>query len=165
VTLIIRNVIEDDWDQVKMIYLEGIATGNATFQTEAPPKDQWFNNHVLECSFVCILDNTLVGWAAISKVSTRSVYSGVAEVSVYISQSVRGKGIGYSLLHKLIEFSELNGFWTLQAGIFPENEASLKLHYKNGFREVGRRVRLGKMNDVWRDVILLERRSEIIGRE
>jgi phosphinothricin acetyltransferase len=158
-SLLSRRTIDEDWDQIKSIYLEGISTGNATFQKEAPPKEQWFSGHVSECSIVCIKEDNIVGWAALSKISSRAVYSGVAEVSIYIKQSERGKGIGDFLMKELIEVSENNGFWTLQAGIFPENIPSLKLHFKHGFREVGRREKIWKMNDKWRDVMFLERRS------
>lgn len=159
----IRLFTEADWEEVKAIYLEGIQTGNATFQSEAPSKDQWFEGHVNECNVGYFQDNKMLGWATLSKVSSRCVYSGVAEVSIYIKQSERGRGIGDILLKSLIEKSESQGFWTLQAGIFPENIASIRLHMKNGFREVGRREKLGKMNDIWRDVILLERRSKVSG--
>lgn len=160
----IRQFTHDEWDYVKAIYLEGIQTGNATFQTEAPSKEQWFEGHINECNVGYFQDNKMLGWAALSNVSSRCVYSGVAEVSIYIKQTERGKGIGDILLRSLIEKSESQGFWTLQAGIFPENIASLKLHLNNGFREVGRREKLGKMKGIWRDVILLERRSNVIGQ-
>ncbi|WP_240422139.1 GNAT family N-acetyltransferase [Paenibacillus periandrae] len=161
-TLLSRKIIEEDWDQIKSIYLEGISTGNATFQTEAPPKEQWFSGHVSECSIVCTRENIILGWAALSRISARAVYSGVAEVSIYIRQAERGNGVGDFLMKELVELSEMNGFWTLQAGIFPENIPSLKLHYKHGFREVGRREKIGKMNELWRDVMFLERRSSKI---
>ncbi|MBT2739961.1 GNAT family N-acetyltransferase [Bacillus sp. ISL-77] len=154
---------QDDWGQVREIYLEGIATGNATFQKEAPSWEEWDSGHVKECRLVALLEDKVLGWAALTPVSGRCVYSGVAEVSIYVSQSNNGKGIGSRLLNSLIEQSEQNGFWTLQSGIFPENVASLKLHSKHGFREVGRRERIGKMDGVWRDTILLERRSNIVG--
>jgi phosphinothricin acetyltransferase len=153
-----------DWDEVKAIYLEGIQTGNATFQTEAPSKEEWFGEHINECNLGYFQDGKLLGWAALSNVSSRCVYSGVAEVSIYVRQSERGRGIGNSLLESLIEKSESIGIWTLQAGIFPENKASIELHIKNGFRVVGRREKLGKMNDMWRDVMLLERRSQTAGQ-
>lgn len=156
-------ITEADWEEIRAIYLEGIQTGNATFQTNAPSKEQWFEGHVQECSVGYFQDKKILGWATLSKVSSGCVYSGVAEVSIYVKQSERGTGIGDLLLKSLIERSESQGFWTLQAGIFPENIASIKLHMKNGFREVGRREKLGKMNDLWRDVILLERRSKVTG--
>lgn len=159
----IDKMLSIDWDQVKEIYLEGIATGNATFQKEAPSWEEWDNGHILDCRIVARSNGKVLGWAALSPVSSRCVYSGVAEVSVYVSQNNEGKGIGSLLLKSLIEISEQKGFWTLQSGIFPENVSSLKLHYKSGFREVGRRERIGKMDGVWRDTILLERRSNEVG--
>jgi L-amino acid N-acyltransferase YncA len=160
----IRQLTHDDWEEVKAIYLEGICTGNATFQTEAPLKEQWFERHVEEGSIGCFLGSLMLGWAALSRVSTRPVYSGVAEVSIYMKHSERGKGIGDFLLKKLIEISETHGFWTLQAGILPENTPSIRLHLNNGFREVGKREKIGKMKDKWRDVILMERRSKVTGQ-
>lgn len=156
-------MLPEDWEQVREVYLEGIATGNATFQKEAPAWKDWDNNHMLECRIVARLEGKVLGWAALSPVSSRCVYAGVAEVSVYVSHISKGKGIGCLLLESLIEKSEENGLWTLQSGIFPENVSSLKIHYKNDFREVGRRERIGKMDGVWRDTILLERRSKNVG--
>ncbi len=161
----IRLVLDQDWEAIKSIYEEGIQTGNATFQLEAPTKENWYNSHVQDCSIVCIEDDSVVGWASLSMVSSRSVYSGVAEISVYVKHSVRGQGVGSVLIDELIKRSEDKGFWTLQAGIFPENEASIRLHLKHGFHEVGRRARLGKLKEKWRDVLLLERRSKIVGIE
>jgi L-amino acid N-acyltransferase YncA len=161
--ILINKMLPDDWEQVREIYLEGIATGNATYQKEAPSWETWDNGHILECRIVARLDGKVLGWAALSPVSSRCVYSGVAEVSIYVSQSSKGKGIGSKLLKTLIEISEQNGYWTLQSGIFPENVSSLKLHIKSGFRKVGRRERIGKMDGAWRDTILLERRSNIVG--
>jgi L-amino acid N-acyltransferase YncA len=161
----IRIVLDQDWEAIKSIYEEGIQTGNATFQLEAPTKENWFNSHVLDCSIVCVEDEAVIGWASLSLVSSRCVYSGVAEVSIYVKQNVRGTGVGSALLTELIKTSEDKGFWTLQAGIFPENEASIHLHVKHGFQEVGRRIRLGKLNETWRDVLLLERRSEVVGTD
>lgn len=160
--ILIDEMYREDWEQVREIYLEGIATGNATFQKEAPSWEDWDNGHIKECRIVARLDNKVLGWASLSPVSSRCIYAGVAEVSVYVSQNSRGKGIGSKLLNSLIELSEQNGYWTLESGIFPENIASLKLHIKSGFREVGRRERIGKMDGVWRDTILLERRSNVI---
>ncbi|GAE37637.1 GNAT family N-acetyltransferase [Halalkalibacter akibai] len=162
-TVHIDNLLPEDWEQVREIYLEGIATGNATFQNEVPSWEEWNNSHTLESRIAARLEDSVLGWAALSPVSSRCVYAGVAEVSVYVRQISTGKGIGNLLLKTLIQKSEENGFWMLQSGIFPENIASLKVHYKNGFREVGRRERIGKMNGVWRDTILLERRSKIVG--
>ena len=153
----------EDWEEVREIYLDGIATGHATFQKHAPAWGEWDNSHNAECRIVARSGGEVVGWAALSPVSSRCVYAGVGEVSVYVSQKHKGKGIGSLLLKSLIDISEQNGFWTLQSGIFPENEGSLAIHKKHGFREVGRRERIGKMDGVWRDTILLERRSKIAG--
>jgi L-amino acid N-acyltransferase YncA len=152
-----------DWEQVRSIYQDGIATGNATFETEAPGWDKWNSAHLAEGRFVARAGDSILGWAALSPVSSRCVYAGVAEVSVYVGLRYSGKGIGRALLEALVAWSERNGIWTLQAGIFPENEASLALHKRCGFREVGRRERLGQMKDLWRDVILLERRTKVVG--
>ena len=152
-----------DWAQVKSVYLEGIATGNATFETGVPDWSGWNASHLPSGRLVARNDKSIIGWAALSQISTRPVYSGVAEVSVYVAAAARGSGVGHALLSKLIEESERAGVWTLQAGILPENIASLSLHKRCGFREVGRRDRLGKLNGAWRDVILLERRSQIVG--
>lgn len=152
-----------DWAAVKEIYEDGIATGNATFQQSAPQWEEWDNSHLSHRRIVAKDEDTLVGWAALTPVSGRCVYAGVAEVSVYVSSKARGKGLGKRLLQRLIEESEANNIWTLQAGIFPENVASLTIHEACGFRIVGTRERIGKMNGVWRDTILLERRSKTIG--
>ncbi|MCM2534838.1 GNAT family N-acetyltransferase [Neobacillus pocheonensis] len=156
-------MLVEDWEQVREIYLEGITTGNATFQKEAPSWEEWDNNHNMDCRMVARLEDKILGWAALSPVSSRSVYAGVAEVSIYVSQSSKGRGIGSKLLKVLIESSEQNGYWTLQSGIFPENVPSLNLHKKYEFQEVGRRERIGQMDGMWRDTILLERRSKKIG--
>jgi L-amino acid N-acyltransferase YncA len=159
----IEKMSSGDWEEVREIYLEGIATGHATFQKDAPSWEEWDLGHNEECRIVARLDGDVMGWAALSPVSSRSVYAGVGEVSVYVSQKHIGRGIGSLLLGSLIELSEHNGFWTLQSSIFPENEGSIKLHKNHGFREMGRRERIGKMDGVWRDTILLERRSTIAG--
>jgi phosphinothricin acetyltransferase len=151
------------WLPVKTIYEEGIATGNATFQTAAPEWSEWDAAHVKNSRLVAIENGTVLGWAALTPVSGRCVYAGVAEVSVYIAAAARGKGIGKKLLQALIESSEKNNLWTLQAGIFPENESSIKIHEDCGFRIIGRREKIGQMNGVWRDTVLLERRSIITG--
>jgi phosphinothricin acetyltransferase len=148
-----------DWAEVRAIYVEGIATGDATFETEAPAWERWDATHRPGERFVAREGGAILGWAALSAVSDRCVYGGVAEVSVYVAAAARGKGVGSALLRQLIEASEGASVWTLQAGIFPENRASVGLHERLGFRQVGRRERLGKMNGVWRDVLLLERRS------
>lgn len=154
-----------DWEPVRAIYLEGIATGHATFETTAPSREQWDAAHLPFARLVAHDQKQLVGWAAISPVSQRCVYGGVGEVSVYVAEAARGQGVGRKLLQGLIDESERNGIWTLQAGIFPENTGSLAIHRSCGFREVGRRERIGKMNGVWRDTILLERRSPVVGTE
>ena len=151
------------WEEVARIYVDGIATGNSTFQTVAPTWEEWDSDHIKACRLVAINQSQVLGWAALSPVSGRCVYAGVAEVSVYISESARGKGIGKSLLQSLIAESEENDYWTLQAGIFPENTASIRLHQQAGFRIIGTRERVGKMNGVWRDSLMLERRSKLVG--
>ena len=159
----IEPVQAEDWPVVQVIYREGIATGNATFETRVPTWEAWDKSHIVNFRFVARIDGQIVGWAALSPVSSRTVYSGVAEVSVYVSEAVRGQGAGTALLSALINESEREGFWTLQAGIFPENAASISMHLGCGFRQVGYRERLGQMNGVWRDVLLLERRSKVVG--
>ena len=156
---------DSDWPNVREIYRQGIETGIASFETELPSWKTWNEAHLSHSRFVALSEGEIVGWSAISPVSGRCVYAGVAEVSVYIGTDFRGKGIGKQLLLKLIEASEQAGLWTLEAGIFPENEASIHLHKACGFREVGYRERLGQLNDIWRDVILMERRSAAIGAE
>jgi L-amino acid N-acyltransferase YncA len=153
-----------DWPWVRTVYLEGVATGNATFEHTAPEWEQWDAGHLPTCRLVARVDGRPAGWAALSRVSTRAVYAGVAELGIYVAEAVRGTGIGLALLAALIAESERNGFWTLQAAIFPENRASLALHAKAGFRVVGLRERLGAMNGRWRDVVLMERRSPVAGR-
>jgi len=165
VDMVIEEMRPDDWEQVRAIYIQGIQTGNATFETEAPNWDAWDNSHLNFARLVARSGQSVLGWAALSRVSSRHVYSGVAEVSVYVAVSARGIGAGRMLLIQLIEQAERHGVWTLQAGIFPENAPSITLHKSCGFREVGRRERLGKLNGVWRDVVLLERRSNIAGIE
>ncbi|HKA22583.1 MAG TPA: GNAT family N-acetyltransferase [Blastocatellia bacterium] len=155
----IDKLLEDDWESVRRIYLEGIATGNATFETEAPDWKSWDRTHLETPRLVARRPDEVIGWAALSPVSRRRVYAGVAEVSVYVASEAQGIGVGRRLLMALIEQAEQSGIWTLQAGIFPENEASIALHRSCGFREVGRRERIGKLGDMWRDVILMERRS------
>jgi phosphinothricin acetyltransferase len=162
---VIGQMSPSDWEQVRAIYLEGIATGNATFETEAPSWRAWNSSHLPFARLVARFSDLVAGWAALSLVSQRCVYGGVAEVSVYVSQTHRHEGIGRQLLSALISESERNGIWTLQAGMFPENAGSLALHQRLGFREVGRRERIGKLNGVWRDTILLERRSSLVGIE
>lgn len=153
-----------DWPAVADIYREGIATGHATFNTEAPSWEEWDRSHLAACRLVAVDGHEVLGWAAMIPVSDRCVYSGVAEESVYVSARARGRGVGRLLLEGLIAASEGQGIWTLQAGIFPENTPSIALHERLGFRLVGRRERLGKMaSGQWRDVLMLERRSPTIG--
>jgi L-amino acid N-acyltransferase YncA len=159
----IKAMRSEDWPAVLQIYSEGIATGNATFETETPPWETWDRGHFQDCRLVAVNSEGILGWAALSPVSTRRVYSGVAEVSVYVAAKARGQGVGMLLLQSLVEQSERCGVWTLQAGIFPENVPSVALHKSCGFREVGLRKKLGRRNGVWRDVLLLERRSSRVG--
>ena len=154
----LRTMLPEDWTEVRRIYLEGIASGNSTFQTEAPTWEQWDANHLQTCRLVAVKDDSIVGWAVLAGISARPVYRGVAEVSVYVTPSVHGQGVGSALMQELVAASERHGFWTLQAGIFPENVASLALHASVGFRQVGRREKMGQLHGAWRDVVLLERR-------
>jgi len=148
---------------VKSIYEEGIRSRIATFETEAPPWEEWDSSHLPTCRLVVRAGDTALGWAALSPISGRCVYAGVAEVSVYVGSAHRGRGTGYALLKTLIECSEENGIWTLEAGMFTENDASIKLHRRCGFRQVGRRERIGKLDGAWCDIILMERRSRVAG--
>lgn len=159
----IEPMFPADWPSVREIYLEGIATGNATFEKSAPDWSHWSAVHLECCRLVARDHDRVIGWAALSPVSRRAVYSGVAEVSVYVAGTARGKGVGSALLSALIRSSEEEGIWTLQAGIFPENVASIELHRKAGFRVVGVRERLGAMDGCWRDVVLMDRRSKTVG--
>lgn len=153
------------WHQVRAIYLDGIATGQATFETTAPSWDEWDSNHLAFGRIVAISQpgGEMVGWAALTGVSKRSAYEGVAEVSVYVHEKARGLGVGKTLLARLVRLSEENGIWTLQASVFPENVASVRLHKSCGFRQVGIRRRIGRLKGVWRDTMLLERRSRLTG--
>ena len=161
----IEAITPQHWPNVRAIYVAGIQTGEATFETEPPSWESWDQNHLAFARLIARQGNEIVGWAALSPVSQRKAYSGVAEVSVYVAAKSRGRGIGGALLERLIEDSERNGIWTLQAVVFPENSATLALHRRCGFREVGRRERIGRLNGVWRDTVLLERRSESVGNE
>lgn len=153
-----------DWADVARIYGEGIASGDATFETAVPDWPVWNEGHLPYGRLVARNEaGEIIGWAALSPVSGRCVYGGVAEVSVYVAAAARGQGVGYGLLAALVAASEENGIWTLQAGIFPENEASVAIHRKCGFRVVGRRERLAQQYGRWRDVLLLERRSQVAG--
>jgi L-amino acid N-acyltransferase YncA len=155
-----RDLRPQDWLDVVRIYEEGMLTGNATFETQLPSWEAWDAAHLVEHRLVATLDDEVVGWAALSPYSDRECYRGVAEESIYIAERARGLGLGRRLLGALIASAEAAGIWTLQAGIFPENEASIALHVALGFRVVGVRERLGRSRGVWRDVVLLERRSE-----
>jgi L-amino acid N-acyltransferase YncA len=157
--VIIDRMRASDWAQVRAIYLEGIRSGHSTFETDAPPWETWDEGHLQIARLVMRDGETIHGWAALSPVSKRDVYRGVAEVTVYVSESMQGQGIGRALLDGLIGESEQNGIWTLQASIFPENVASVQLHLRCGFREVGRRERIAMLNGVWRDTLLFERRA------
>jgi L-amino acid N-acyltransferase YncA len=151
-----------DWPAVAAIYAEGIATGDATFETEVPGYAAWDTAHLADHRLVARAGGAVVGWAALSAVSRRAVYRGVAESTIYVAERARGQGIGSGLLRALVEQAECGGIWTLQAGIFPENGASIALHERCGFRIVGTRERLGKLGESWRDVVLMERRSALV---
>jgi phosphinothricin acetyltransferase len=158
----IDDLRPEHWPEVARIYADGIATGEATFETEVPNWERWHGSHLAEHRFVALRDGEVVGWVAVSPVSDRCVYGGVVENSVYVSENARGLGVGRLLLERLIASTERAGVWTIQTGLFPENEASLRLHERVGFEVVGRRKRLGKLHGVWRDVLLLERRSPVV---
>lgn len=159
----VEEMQPSDWEAVRAIYLEGIAGGIATFETDAPSWEKWDAKHLPRFRFVARAAGAVCGWVALSAVSQRAVYAGVAELSIYVAATERRRGVGQALLSAVIASSESGGIWTLQSGVFPENEASIRLHMKNGFREVGRRERIGKRDGVWRDFILLERRSSVAG--
>lgn len=159
----IRDMQPEDWQEVSKIYKEGIVTGMATFEKEVPEYNAWNNAHLDHCRIVATKNNDILGWAALSPVSSRCVYGGVGEVSVYVSQNSRGEGVGSLLMNALISKSELEGFWTLQSGIFPENLSSIELHKKTGFRYIGKRERIGSLDGTWKDNLLFERRSKLIG--
>lgn len=160
---VIDEMEASDWEQVRLIYLEGIATGNSTFETEAPSWEKWDEGHLQFARLVMRDGDRILGWAALSPVSKRSVYGGVAELTLAVGESARGQGIGRALLEALIKEAERNGVWTLQASIFPENVASVHLHLRCGFRQVGRRERIGMLGGLWRDTLLFERRSKSVG--
>jgi phosphinothricin acetyltransferase len=152
-----------DWDEVRTIYVQGIASGQATFETEAPSWEQWDAAHHPFARLVARTGSTVVAWGALSPVSRRRCYAGVAEVSVYVGAESRGQEIGRRLLEALIQESERQGIWTLQGATFAENEASLRLQQACGFRIVGRRERIGQLQGVWRDTVISERRSSVVG--
>jgi len=159
----IRTVRVDDWPTLALIYQQGIDTGQATFETQAPPPAEMAAKYLAAPQLVAQRDGEVVGYALLSAVSGRCVYGGVAEVSLYVGATGRGQGIGGALLGRLITDTETLGFWTLQAGIFPQNTASVALHHRHGFRTVGYREKLARQNGIWRDVLLLERRSTLVG--
>jgi L-amino acid N-acyltransferase YncA len=159
----IEALLPADWDDVRRIYVEGIATGNATFETEPPSWEAWDRGHRPDSRLVARQNGRILGWAALSRVTDRCAYGGVAEVSVYVAEEARGQGLGQRLLEELVRASEEAGVWTLQAGIFPENAASIAIHRRCGFRTIGMREKLGRLHGVWRDVALLERRSRRVG--
>ncbi|HEY2940502.1 MAG TPA: GNAT family N-acetyltransferase [Gaiellaceae bacterium] len=158
----VRDLRPGDWPEVARIYAEGIATRNATFDTEVPSWPDWDAAHLAQHRLVAVQEGRVAGWIALAPVSERCCYEGVAEVSAYVGEEARGQGIGSALLQTLVEGSERAGIWTIQTGVFPENEASLALCRRFGFRVVGTRERLGRLDSVWRDVLLLERRSEVV---
>jgi L-amino acid N-acyltransferase YncA len=159
----IEKLTEKHWPEVKAIYESGVATGNANFSHQVPEWNEWDKTHVKNCRLVAIENGIVLGWAALTDVSDMCVFAGVAEVSVYIAEGSRGKGIGKKLLNEVVELSEENNFWTLESRIFTENLASIKIHEENGFRIIGSRERIGQLNGVWRDTLLLERRSVNVG--
>ncbi len=159
----LEPLVAKHWPAVEAIYAEGIATGDATFEVVTPGWKAWNETHRPDCRFVAVVDDSVVGWAALSPVSQREVYRGVAEVSVYVADGFRGLGVGTRLLRAVVETSESAGVWMLQASVFPENGATLRLHEGLGFRVVGRRTRIGRQSGRWRDTFLLERRSEVVG--
>lgn len=159
----IRHITKDNFSEIIEIYNQGLATNIATFQNDSPQWEEWDKGHLNFCRISIYDNDKMIGWASLTPVSSRCVYAGVAEVSIYIAQDERGKGVGKTLLAELIQQSEENGIWTLQSGIFAENEASITLHEKCGFRMVGYREKIGKKNGVWKDNVLMERRSKNIG--
>ena len=158
----VRDLRPGDWPEVARVYREGIETGNATFETEVPSWEEWDAAHLPAHRFVAERDGGVVGWVALLPVSSRECYSGVAEVSTYVSEGARSQGVGRELLTAAIQSSERGGVWTLQTSVFPENEASMRLLRRFGFREVGVRERIGRLHGIWRNTVLVERRSEVI---
>jgi L-amino acid N-acyltransferase YncA len=161
--MVIRSIDQKDYSRLSEIYRQGIETGIATFETKVPDWQDWNAAHLPECRIATFEGNVMTGWAALSPVSGRCVYAGVAEVSVYVAADFCGKGIGKVLLQELIKVSEKAGLWTLQAGIFAENTGNIKLHEYCGFRTIGFREKIGQLNGVWKDSVLMERRSKIVG--
>jgi L-amino acid N-acyltransferase YncA len=155
----VRPLTPDDWPDVARIYAAGIATGNATFETEVPTWERWDAAHLIDHRFVAAVNGTVIGWIALTAYSDRCCYEGVADLSVYVSPETQGRGVGRLLVESVVASSERSGIWTLQAGVMAENTASLALHQRCGFRIVGTRERIGALNGEWRNVVLLERRS------
>lgn len=160
----IRNLLKEEYEEVKAIYLQGIATGNATFETKAKEWNVWDSSYLSHSRLVVEEQGLVIGWAALSPISARAVYAGVAEVSVYIRDGYQGRKIGGFLLEQLVKESEKNGIWTLLSSIFPENLSSIRIHENNGFRTIGVRHKIAQLNGVWRDTLLMERRSTIVGQ-
>lgn len=161
--IVMDQMVASDWPEVRSIYLEGIETGNATFDTEVPSWEEWDQKYLQDCRLLAKIGKDVIGWAALLPTSSKKAFAGAAELSIYLSKASTGKGIGTKLMTYMIAESEAKGFWTLQSGIFPENKGSIRLHENAGFVEVGVRERIGKLNGVWRDVVLLERRSRVVG--
>jgi len=164
-TYTIRTVIASDWPEIREIYQQGIDTGDATYETQAPQPEILKTKFLSEPQLAAEENGQVVGWAMLSAVSSRCVYGGVAETSIYVHSAFQGRGLGHALFSSLIPLSENLGFWTIQAQIFPENKASIRLHEQHGFRRIGYRERLGKRNGIWRDVLFLERRSLVAGND
>ncbi|CAD5247462.1 MULTISPECIES: GNAT family N-acetyltransferase [unclassified Imperialibacter] len=158
----IAEMVPADWPEVERIYLEGIETGLATFETQSPGWENWDAGHIQECRLVAKVNGQIVGWAALSPVSMRQVYKGVAEVSIYVKNDFKGKGLGKVLFQELIVAAESEGLWTLQSSVFRENVATIALHKCMGFREIGYREKVGQLHGIWRDTVLLERRSKTV---
>jgi phosphinothricin acetyltransferase len=159
----IMPMTTDDWPQVRAIYAEGIVSGQATFETEPPTREAWDAGHLPHSRLVARRDGRVVGWAALAPVSRRACYAGVAEVSVYVAADCRGSGVGTALLRALIAESERHGVWTLQGATFTENTASVRMQTACGFRVIGRRERVARLHGTWRDTVLTERRSPVVG--
>lgn len=161
----IISITKDHYPDIAEIYRQGINTGMATFETAVPSWESWNENKLYHSRLIAFENNEALGWAAVSNVSSRCVYEGVAEVSIYVSENHRGKGVGKILMEHLIKESEANGIWTLQSGMFPENKATIALHQRFGFRIVGYREKIGKLQDVWKDSVIMERRSKVVGTD
>jgi L-amino acid N-acyltransferase YncA len=161
--VVVKKLHPSHWKRVRAIYLEGLSTNQASFETTAPDWASWDASHLRHGRLVATRDAEVLGWAALSPVSSRRVYAGVAEVSVYVASEARRQGLGRLLLEELVRRSEAAGIWTLQASIFPENVASVELHRACGFRLVGRRERIAQHHGAWRDIVLYERRSHLVG--